>query len=100
MYFPDSLKYGEDKDMDKAVNSLNITSGKLSLNFFKIFLTNLILQNKTGIKLAGLYDLRLISALMYSDNLGKFKVDPPLPYGGECYLLYMIYPMFLTLINL
>ena len=75
--FDGTKKWGEDEQIDQAAKDLKLGGyGKLSLNFFKVFLTHLVILNKSRLILRGIYDLRMITALKYQDELKDFIVDP------------------------
>ena len=76
LIFDQTKKWGVDEQLDKTAGELNLTGGKLSLNFFKVFLTHLIILNKSQLILKGIYDLRMITALKYQDELKAFIINP------------------------
>lgn len=59
------------------INGLNIRNGKLSNNFFKIFLSNVLLNYSSNVNLSNLYDLRLITSAVrrqHSNNINQFNL--------------------------
>ena len=75
--FSGTEQWGENSQLDNAAREFNKLpkDGKLTLNFFKVFLTHLVIQNKARIRLSGLYDLRLITGMMYHEGLKNWIVD-------------------------
>lgn len=69
-----------DESAETAHNMMSLRDGKLSLNFFKAFYSNVLLKDISSKPLKNLYDLRVIALYNYHNMLEPYKTsDAKLP---------------------